>query len=203
MRRKLVGLQVVTLGLSLTGCEVGLEDEPSEGERGLEADQANEPQEKHCKVIDAWEPNPDAEQATAMAWDHVDPELEFVSGGGFAYLCAGEEDWYSFETESLDFEQPFVTVTALVEGADFCACQGQTFKDAAKRAITVELYRADTMALLFSSTDVDATIGFQLSGDQFSHDLLIRVFSPTPNAKYSYELSVSYNDGSPGDDCEC
>lgn len=210
---KFIDVRVVTLGLVLTGCEMGGEDDLDESVRAgesvdVEADvesEKNKPDDESCKLNDVWEPNPSAEQATPIAWEDPDPSDGAVGIGISAYLCAGEDDWYRFDTDSIDYENPWLTVLALIEGAGPCGgnCGDPVIKEGPKHAMTIELYRADTMQLISSGTGDMGVIGFELRLDLEGTDLLIHVFSPTHNAKYSYDLFVSYADGPPGDTCEC
>jgi hypothetical protein len=194
IQRNFAEVQIVMLGLALTGCELGVEDEPSESERSVPADGGGEPPPQRCRDIDDWEPNPSAAKATKMTGDTQIIEAP-------AYLCPGEEDWYLFETD-LGYAQPNFTVIVLVKNEDFCQCQGPILSPGPEHALTVETYRADTMELLDTRTDDDGQIGFGNIDVDYGHNVFVRVLSPT-KAEYPYRLSASIFDGPTGDDCEC
>lgn len=138
-----------------------------------------------------------------MTWQVSDFDFVF-SPDVPAYLCRGEEDWYYFETENLEFDDPHLLMFAEINDANRCAaaCGNPAVKPGPKYAMTVEVYRADTMQLLDSGTSDDGEVLLGGPGD-YLHDLLIRVYSPTPKARYPYVLWILLADGPTGDDCEC
>jgi hypothetical protein len=210
---KITGIRVVTLGLMLSGCEASKNDV---GVTAVESQAVGQPahdkhknKPKHCKVVDAWEPNPTVEEATLMIWEEVATEEEvgsdYVRSYDIpAYLCAGEEDWYYFETANLGYQDPYMLLFVELGGGDHCqaACGNPAVEPGPKYALIGEIYRADTMDLLESQESYDGEIFLGGQGE-FNHDLVIRVYSPNAHAKYAYTFSVLVHEGSYGDDCEC
>jgi hypothetical protein len=195
---KFRALPLVMLGLIATGCEVGSE-EPSEGERSIPADdEGSEPPER-CANIDEWETNDSFKQAYHVMWDN---EGFYPDASVSAYLCPSEEDWYYFETDVGIEEQSF-SLVLLVKNADHCECNGQTLPSGPENTVTIEAYRADTMELLTSRTSDHGNTGIlEERNEDYTHNVLIRVFSPT-KAEFPYNLIVSLFSGGAGDDCEC
>ena len=122
-----------------------------------------------------------------------------------AYLCSGEGDWYQFDVESLGYDVHFLLVRALIEDAGLCglACGDVVISEGPEHAMTIEVYRAIDMQLLATQTDDDGVLAFGGIGDQFGQDLLLHVFSPTPEAEYPYRLTVEMRNYDGEDECEC
>jgi hypothetical protein len=187
------------------------DDESDEGESGGEpGDDGTDETEttggtgmSSCE--DEWEPNSPAEQASMMTWQAAD-EWSAYRDIDDAGLCPGDDDWYHFEVESLDYVEHYLYIRALVKDAGLCGpgCGEPAIPAGPQHAMTVEVYRADDGALLASETDDDGVLSINgPSGEAYSHNLLIHVFSPTLSAEYPYRLSVSIRNYDGEDECEC
>jgi hypothetical protein len=205
-RRRIIGVQPVILALMLGGCpsdvfvELGeVEDDDREHDPyGLD------PWIGNCKIKDPWEPNASAHQPRMMAWEWVD---EWTANHQIedAGLCAGDDDWYHYEVQSLGYVEHYLYIRALVEDAGLCGedCGQPVLPAGPKYAMTVEVYRADNMQMLTSDTDDDGVLVINgPGGEAYEHDLLIHVFSET-HAQYRYRLSVEIRNYDGEDECEC
>src|SRR5689334_11718767 len=197
IQTKFRALPLVMLGLIATGCEMG-SDDPSEGERSIPADDEGSGPPERCRDIDEWEPNDSFKQAYHVEWEMI----EFRTAKLSAYLCPSEEDWYFFETD-LGLEEPSFSAGVLVKNAEHCECKGQILPSGPENTVTIEAYRADTMELLTSRTSDHGNVALiEERNDDYAHNVLIRVFSPT-KAEFPYTVGASFFSGGAGDDCEC
>jgi len=154
--------------------------------------------ELECEV-DAWEPN-DAPEAPSM-----------LGGGGAsgawleAFLCSGESDWYRFEVDSLMYDFYEFELDAIAAGSSLCGepCEDPFLPDAPENTMTIEVYDAGTLVLLEAEVQPDGRVGINGSGAAYSHDLLIRVYGPSPAATFAYTLDIDMYDHSGEDECEC
>jgi hypothetical protein len=187
------------------------DDESDEGESGGEPgdDETDETETtggtgmSNCE--DEWEPNSPAEQASMMTWEAAD-EWSAYRDIDDAGLCPGDDDWYHFEVESLDYVEHYLYIRALVKDAGLCGpgCGEPAIPAGPQHAMTIEVYGAADGALLASETDDDGVLSINgPSGEAYSHNLLIHVFSPTLSAEYPYRLSVSIRNYDGEDECEC
>jgi hypothetical protein len=154
---------------------------------------------------DEWEPNASAEQASTITWESAD-EWSAYRDIDDAGLCPGDHDWYHFDVESLSYAEHYLYIRALIKDAGLCGpgCGEPEIPAGPQHAVTVEVYRADDGALLASETDDDGVLVLNgPSGEAYSHDLVIHVFSPTLSAEYPYRLSVSIRNYDGEDECEC
>ena len=70
--------------------------------------------------------------------------------------------------------------------------------------MTIDVHRADTMDLIGTSSSDDGVLWFNgAGGDAFAHDVLLHVYSATPDAEYPYRLQVSIRNYEGEDECEC
>lgn len=163
-----------------------------------------ETENANCELNDGWEPNPSAMQPYKVTWESSS-EWSAYRIIDDAYLCPGEGDWYHFDVDSLDYTEHFLYIRALVEDAGLCGadCDQPVIPAGPDYAMTVEVYRADSMHLLMSTSQDDGVLPLGGFGDDFSHELLIHVFSPNPKAEYSYRLSVEIRNYDGEDECEC
>lgn len=158
----------------------------------------------HCPFEDPWEPNGAAEQPSLVAWQSADgwtAHCEISDAG----LCAGEDDWYRYDVETLGYVEHYLYVRALVEDAGLCGtdCGQPELMPGPRYEMTVEIYRAYDMQLLTSSTDDDGVLAINgPGGEPYTHDLLVHVFSETL-AEYPYRLSVEVRNYDGEDECEC
>ena len=157
-----------------------------------------------CDLNDPWGPNPSPDVAADVSWGAADPWSAFHAISD-AYLCAGEDDWYRFDVAGLRYTTHFVYIRALVEDAGLCgaACDEPVLMPGPEHALTVEVYRGDTDALLTAQTDDDGVLMLGGFGDDYAHTLLIRVYSPTASAGFPYRLSVNIRNYEGEDECEC
>lgn len=211
-RRPRARLGATALALSLAACE--LQDAgPGVVTTGEDAGTTGAPPDATAPPVDpggagcerdAWEPNPDAATASPVEWDSADPWTAWRSIDD-ATLCAGEEDWYRFDVERLGYTVHAVYIRALVAGAGLCGADcGETVIPAGpQHAMTLEVHRGDASQLLMAQTADDGVLALDGWGDDFSHPLLIRVYSPTPSARYPYRLTVNIRNYEGEDECEC
>jgi hypothetical protein len=196
---RIIGAQPVILAVMLAGCPSDLLDELGE-QNFFDLD----PWIGNCQFKDPWEPNASAHQPSMVAWESAD-EWTAHHQIDDAGLCAGEDDWYHYEVESLGYVEHYLYIRALVENAGLCGadCGQPVLPAGPKYAMTVEVYRADNMQMLTSYTDDDGVLVINgPGGDAYAHDLLIHVFSHTL-AQYSYRLSVEVRNYDGEDECEC
>lgn len=158
----------------------------------------------NCHIHDPWEPNPSADRASMVPWESADGFTAYhrINDAG---LCAGEDDWYRYDVESLGHAEHYLYLRALVEDAGLCGedCDQPVLVAGPEHAMTVEVYRAHDMQLLASDTKDGGVLMINGSGGEaYAHDLLIRVFSPT-FAEYHYRLSVEVRNYDGEDECEC
>jgi hypothetical protein len=205
--RQIIGGQVLGLALALAGCENGdLDESDSQPSTSEEVPVENETApELDCELIDAWEPNFSPEKPSMVTWHHSD---EWVAQRDIedAYLCASEDDWYHFDVEALGYEVHYLYVRALIEDAGLCGadCDQPVIPAGPEHAMTIEIYAAEDMQLLSTTTQEDGVLAINgPGGDAYAHQLLIRVFSPTPKAEYRYRLSVQVRNYDGEDECEC
>jgi hypothetical protein len=157
-----------------------------------------------CELNDVWEPNPSALEPSIVAWQSVSDYSAYRLFDDL-YLCPGEGDWYHFDVESLAYAEHYFYLRALVDGAGLCGadCGDPVIPPGPEHAMTIEVFRADNMQLLLTSMQDDGVFALGGSGDNFAHELLIHVFSPTPAAEYPYQLTVEIRNYDGEDECEC
>ncbi|MFV8753140.1 hypothetical protein ACNOYE_21535 [Nannocystaceae bacterium ST9] len=173
----------------------------TEGETGT----TSETGDPDCELNDIWEPNPSADQPSMVTWQQVNPWSAYRLMQD-DYLCAGEEDWYHFDVASLNYAEHFLYIRALIKDAGLCglSCDDPVIENGPQHAMTIEVYRADNMQLLMTSTQQDGVISLNgPGGDDYAHELLIRVYSQTAWAEYPYRLSVEIRNYDGEDECEC
>lgn len=216
MSRSLEGLPAI-LALMLVGCPTGLEEvggqvELSGEEEGGEDEEVGgddkdikAPEVAACPVDDRWEPNPSANQPSAITWESADGWTAYhqIDDAG---LCAGEDDWYQYDVDSLGYMEHYLYIRALIEDAGLCGgdCGQPVLPAGPQHAMTVEVYRAHDMQLLTSDIQDDGVLVINgPGGEDYARDLLIHVYSETMLAEYSYRLSVEIRNYDGEDECEC
>lgn len=226
---KIIGAPLFTLGLALAGCvvvEAGQDgqdgqDEPEDAETSTETteedtddsgltsalmtEETTDTGLADCEIQDHWEPNPSAEEPSMMTWDSADDWVAHRQIDELG-LCEAEDDWYHFDVASLGYTEHYLYIRALIKDAGLCGadCGSPVIPAGPRHAMTIEVYRADTMQLLTSRTDDDGVMSINgPGGDDYAHQLLIHVFSPTLDAAYPYRLSVQVRNYDGEDECEC
>ena len=126
-----------------------------------------------------------------MAWQFINPSSVGLGWETTAYLCAGEDDWYAFDSDSLGYEIYMVDVSALVKDAGYCGeiCEQTVIPPGPQHAMTIDVHRADTMEILVTTSEEDGVLKLSGSGEVYSHDLLIHIYSPTPDARRRVPVS--------------
>jgi hypothetical protein len=195
---------ILALMLMLAGCPIGLDERG--GDEGLGGDDKDvqAPGIVACPVHDQWEPNPTGKQPSMIVWQSADAWTAYhrIDDAG---LCAGEDDWYHYEVESLGYMEHYLYIRALIEDAGLCGgdCGQPVLPAGPQHAMTVEVYRAHDMQLLTSNTQDDGVLVINgPGGEEYARDLLIHVFSEA-FAEYSYRLSVEIRNYDGEDECEC
>lgn len=158
-----------------------------------------------CELNDGWEVNESAEQASEVAWTASDAWSSYRTLDD-GYLCAGEDDWYRFETDSLGYAEHYFYIRALIKDAGLCgaSCGDPVIPQGPEHAMTIDVHRADTLELIGTSSSDTGVLWFNgPGGDAFAHDVLLHVYSTTPDAEYPYRLSVSIRNYDGEDECEC
>lgn len=210
MRTRILGAPPVALAVALVGCPSGMNElsslleEYEELGDGAEQDEDAGQQVEACAFDDPWEPNPSAAQPSLVAWQSVDGWVahHLIEDAG---LCAGEDDWYHYDVESLGYVEHYLYIRGLIEDAGLCGwdCGQPVLSAGPQHAMTVEVYRAHDLQLLSSHTQDDGVLVINgPGGEPYARDLLIRVFSETL-AEYSYRLSVEIRNYDGEDECEC
>lgn len=148
-------------------------------------------------VPDAWEPNDAMDAPTILPLDSS-PTLD-------ASLCAGESDWYRFEVDDLMYGIHQLRIHGIVDGSSWCGepCGDPFLPDAPENTMGVEIYDAETLALITSQVAMDGEAEIHAQGAAYSQDLLIHVYGPTPAANYDYRLWIEMFDYTGEDECEC
>lgn len=120
-------------------------------------------------------------------------------------LCAGEDDWYRFDVAGLNYSEHHLYVRGLVKDAGLCgaSCGQPVIAPGPEHAMTIEVYRGDTLEPLTAQTADHGVLKFGGWGEEYSHGLLIRVYSPTATAAYPYRLTVEIRNYDGEDECEC
>jgi hypothetical protein len=98
-------------------------------------------------------------------------------------------------------------VHGIIEGSSLCAgiCEGfPALKPGPKHTLAIEIYDAKLLTLIAYGESDQGRISMD-SGDvdAFQNDVLIRVYSPTPKAKFEYTLDIALQSYSGEDECEC
>jgi hypothetical protein len=189
-RTRIIGAQPVVLAVLLAGCPSGLDVLSGLGDE--------------CQLGDPWEPNATADQPSRVAWLSAN-EWTAHHQIDDASLCAGEDDWYAYDIETLGYLEHYVYIRALIAEAGLCGsdCGQPVLLAGPQHAMTVEVYRAHDLQLLTSATDDDGVLVINApGGDAYARDLLIHVFSET-SAEYAYRLSVEVRNYDGEDECEC
>jgi hypothetical protein len=205
--RKIIGLGVFTFTLVFAACETDSQDELGEGESdesGMTIEGEIVPADA-CEFHDGWEPNFSPEKPSMVPWQSFDEWTAYhrIDDAG---LCAGEDDWYHVDVESLGYAEHYLYIRALIKDAGLCGadCGSPVIPAGPRHAMTVEVYRADTMELLTTRTQDDGVLSINgPGGDPYAHALLIHVFSPTVDAAYPYRLSIEVRNYDGEDECEC
>lgn len=153
---------------------------------------------------DAWEPNNDADDAASIIWSWADNWQAYHEIEG-AHLCPGEDDWYRFDVAGLNYSEHYLYVRGLVKGAGLCGagCGEPVIPPGPEHAMTIEVYRGDTLEPLTAQTADHGVLALGGWGEEYSHSLLIRVYSPTATAAYPYRLTVDMRNYDGEDECEC
>ncbi len=133
----------------------------------------------------------------------------FTSVDG-ASICKNDEDWYFLPTASLPFSVGYLRFRAFAAGASYCPPydygDGDTYgynpPAGPENTLTVEVYNAQTLALVATSTSPVGRVWMDL-GDaaKLSHDLYFRFRGPK-EAEYSYNFSLGPQTDGFEDECE-
>jgi len=160
------------------------------GSTGVSADETGE----SCELNDEWEPNNLMETVLMTRPDYYLYGLQ-------AYLCPGESDWYLHDTDGEMHDLNDLEYEIIVAGSSVCC--DDPLPEAPENTVAIAVYDADTLVLLEEGISADGAISGGGSGDAYSGDLLLHIYSPTPTAAYSYMVffEVYHYDGE--DECEC
>jgi len=127
-----------------------------------------------------------------------------------ATICKNDEDWYFLPTASLPFTVGYLGLRAMAAGASHCPFYDYGDGDSwgydppagPENTLTVEVYNAQTLALVATSTSPIGRVWMNLGNPaNLSHDLYIRFRGPK-EAEYSYRFSLSPQTDWFEDECE-
>ena len=128
-----------------------------------------------------------------------------------ATICKKDEDWYFLPTASLPFPVSYLRLRAFAAGASYCpfydygngeGTYGYDPPAAPENTLTVEVYSAQTLALVASSTSPIGRVWMDLGNTaNLSNDLYFRFRGPK-EANYSYHFSLGPQTDWFEDECE-